>query len=206
LSAAPLHASGAVPAQLLDELADPLLWFDAPAGRLQGGNAGRGAAAGAAPPLAGRRPCWRRWGAAVVAGSPALRAARAREPAVTLATAAPCALESWAAGGLRLLRLQVAGAALLATASTRRARSTWRHRRSELLRMLWASPFPADAARRPFRSASSTSTTPSRPSAACRADELLGRDLVELVPDEDRALFVAARRRWATPAPAAWRR
>jgi PAS domain S-box-containing protein len=180
-----------VPAELLDEVGDPLLWFaGADAGLvLQGGNAAARAllvlqaGAAAAEVLAPLGPELERWFCAP---------GRARREAL-LDTGDGGTLRAvqWSAGGLRLLRLQ-ALAPPLATRISEGGPSVAAEGYDELLRMLWASPFPAvlhDETQRIADVNDAFSALCGRPRAA-----LLGRDIVELAPAEDRELFVAARR------------
>ena len=186
--------TGAVPAELLDEIPDPLLWFDAAAGpqamTLQGGNAAARQllalrpGAPAAEVLAPLGPQVWRW----------LRAqGRQRSDALLDAgEAGTMRALSWAAGGLHLLRLQSLAPPLATRIGEARPDRPVDAGYGELLRMAWGSPFPAllhDAALRIVDANDAFAAFSGLPRPA-----VLGRDLVELVPPEDQDLFVAARR------------
>jgi len=179
-----------VPAQLLDELADGLLWFDA-GGRLQGFNQ----AAARLLEMHPRSPAstvLAPAGAAVVDWFTRLRPHDARAAMrVTLADGALLRLESWALPGGRALRLQVVGAPLLAHGLDAARAVDVAAPAQQLLRMLWAGPYPAMLQDAHFRLVDVNDAFAAF--VGLPPDELIGRDLAELVPDEDRALFVATR-------------
>ena len=186
-------AFDAVPAELLDELGDPLLWFDAgvPAQMsLKGGNAAARqllALQVGAPARAVLAPLgaelWRWWASQGRLRSDAL---------IDNGDGGSLRATHWTAGGLRLLRLQLLAPALATRISESRPVQAHDAGFDELLRMAWASPYPALLhdeqqhivdANEAFLSFSGH-----------RRDELLGRDLALLLPAEDQDLFVAGRR------------
>jgi PAS domain S-box-containing protein len=189
-----LSSTGAVPAELLDEITDPLLWFDASAGpqamMLRGGNAAARQllalrlGASAAEVLAPLGPALWRW----------LRA-RGRQRSDTLLDAGEAGtmrVQSWAADGLQLLRLQALAPPLATRIGEARPDHPVDADYGELLRMAWGSPFPAllhDATLRIVDANDAFVAFSGLPRAA-----VLGRDLAELVPAEDQDLFMAARR------------
>ena len=181
-----------MPAELLDEVTDPLLWFnDDGAGLpLAGGNTAArhllllrpGAAA--AEVLAPLGPEVWRWYA---------QQSRSRSEALLDgADAGALRALNWAAGGLRLLRLQLLAPPLATRISEADPEVATGADYGELLRMLWASPFPAllhDAADRivDLNDAFIAFSGHAR-------HAVLGRDAAELAPPEDQELFIAARR------------
>ncbi len=182
-------AAELVPAELLDELADPLLWLDTgPAPRLRGAN--RAArqmlalqtGADARAQLAVLGPALWRW----FEGQGPDRAEALLDAGEGGSLRAQC----WRSGGLRLLRLQLL-AAPLATRISQGPAPGSDEPFGELLRMAWASPYPAllhDAAHRIVDANEAFVAFGGQPHAA-----LIGHDLAELLPEEDRELFVAAR-------------
>jgi len=197
-------AAGRVPAELLDELADALLWFDAATATLVGGNA----AARALLPLSAGESAERvlaplgrglqRWFARQRdARSQALLAVG---DAAEGGDAGQVRAEHWVSGGLRLLRLHLLAAPLATRLTETGAGPVPDAAQAELLRMLWASPFPAllhDAADRIVDANDAFVAF-----SGHAREALLGHDVVELSPLEERELFVAARRALGdTPAP-----
>lgn len=185
-------ATGAVPAELLDELTDPLLWFDAtPAPlRLRGGNAAARQLLRLQPgqpaevvlaPLGAEMVRWF-----------ALQGRTRTEALLEAGEAGALRAIQWGSGPLRLLRLQVLAPPLATRISEATAGPPVAAPYDEMLRMLWAAPFPAllhDEAQRivdvndAFLAFSGHTRT-----------ALLGHDIAELSPPEDQDLFVAARR------------
>ncbi len=191
-----------VPAELLDELAEPLLWFAPGPLLLRGANA---AARALLPPdltpgmpasqvLAPLGPEPWRWFSAQGQGR--------SEALLDAGEAGLLRAVSSSAGGLRLLRLQALATPLAtrltALAAGAAAGSPAAH--DELLRMLWASPFPAllhDRGHRIVDANEAFIAFSGRPRAA-----LLGQDLVQLAAPEDRELQLAARRALGDSPPA----
>lgn len=181
-----------VPADLLDELDEPLLWFHRSASRLSlaGGNAAaRGVLAlrPGAPadevlaPLGAELPRW------------LSRQGTARSEAlIDGGEAGTLRAISWARQGLQLLRLQLL-APPLATRIAESWPATMAHEgATDLLRMAWASPFPALLADDAHHIVDVNDAFVAFCGRARSA--LLGRDLAELMPPEDVELFMAARR------------
>lgn len=189
-----LRATDLVPAELLDELSDPLLWFEA-------------GPAPAAPVLAGGNAAARRLlplavGQAVDAVLAPLGAELARwfarqgraraEALLDAGEAGHLRAVQWGSGGLRLLRLQVLAAPLATGIAEAGSGPAADAPQAELLRMLWAAPFPAllhDAAHRIVDANDAFVAFSGRSRAA-----LLGHDIAELSPPDEQDLFVAARR------------
>jgi PAS domain S-box-containing protein len=184
----------AVPAELLDELVDPLLWFDAAADapplRLRGANAsarrllaltpGRGVAEVLAP-----------LGAELVRWFSVQGSGRA-EALLDAGEAGAMRVVNWSAGGLRLLRLQLLGPPLATRISQADPVLSIGGGADELLRMVWASPFPAllhDDSHRIVDVNDAFLGLSGYPRQA-----LLGRDSAELSPPDERDLVLAARR------------
>ncbi|MFO1330389.1 MAG: PAS domain S-box protein [Rubrivivax sp.] len=183
-----------IPAGLLDEVADPLLWFDASGAatqwRLLGANeparrwlapaAGRSAQAALAP-----------LGTAVWRWFSAQGDARA-DAVLDAGDAGTMRLLSSSRAGLRLLRLQLLAPPLASRIAEADPASAPPGSAGELLRLAWASPFPAllhDSAQRIVDINDAFVAFAGRP----RAD-LLGVDLSTLGPPEDHELVAAARR------------
>ncbi len=183
-------AAELVPAELLDELADPLLWLDTgPAPRLRGANAAARqllhlqTGADARTQLAALGPALWRW-------FEAQGAARA-EALLDAGEAGSLRAVCWRSGSLRMLRLQLL-APPLATRISSGSPPAADEPFDELLRMVWASPYPAllhDGADRIVDANDAFVALGGQP-----LDALIGHDLAELLPDEDRELFVAGRR------------
>jgi len=175
---------GPAPAELLDELADPLLWFDE---RLRAVGANAAArrlldvheAAGARTLLAPLGDRVADWFASADRGRRVQAVVEGGDGAVLRCTA-------WPVEGGHALRIQ----ALAPAPPTRGTGGA--PGGSELLRMVWAAPFPAllqDTQHRVVDVNEAFVAFAGRP-----RESLLGRDLVELVPLEDQDLVVAARR------------
>jgi PAS domain S-box-containing protein len=189
-------AADRVPAALLDELADALLWFDAATATLVGGNAAArallplGAGQSAERVLAPLGRALQRWFARQRdVRSQALLAVGDEAQA---GDAGSLRAEQWVSGGLRMLRLHLL-AAPLATRLTRTGAGPLPDAaQAELLRMLWASPFPAllhDSAHRIVDANEAFVAF-----SGHERENLLGHDVVELSPTEEREIFIAARR------------
>jgi PAS domain S-box-containing protein len=191
-----------VPAELLDEVAEPLLWFAPGRLLLRGANAAArallslnltpGTPAGEVLAPLGPEP-WRWFSAQGDGRSEALL--DAGEAGLLRAV-------NGTSGGLRLLRLQALAAPLAtrltAVAASAAPGSPAAH--DELLRMLWASPFPAllhDRAHRIVDANEAFVAFSGHPRAA-----LLGQDLVQLAAPEDQELLLAARRALGESPPA----
>ncbi|MBK9364186.1 MAG: PAS domain S-box protein [Rubrivivax sp.] len=194
------HAAETVPAELLDELTDPLLWFDAAgapaAPLLRGGNA-------AARRLLALQPGQRADAVLAPLGADlvhwfALQGRARTEALLEAGDAGVLRAIQWSQGTLRLLRVQVLAPPLAtrlseaAPAQPASAAHAAPAAHAELLRMLWSAPFPAllhDEAQRivdvndAFLAFSGHART-----------TLLGHDVAELSPPDEQDLFVAARR------------
>ncbi len=189
-----LPAPGVVPAELLDELTDPLLWFEAGAATqeltLQGGNAAArqllllrpgAAAADVLAPLGAE--VWRWF---------STQGHQRSETLLDTGEAGALRVLNWTAGGLRLLRVQSLAPALATRISEADRAPPAGDGYGELLRMLWGSPFPAllhDARQRIVDVNDAFVQFSGQPGTA-----VLGRDIAELAPPEDQELFIAARR------------
>ena len=183
-----------MPAELLDEVNDPMLWFDATGGplslTLRGGNAAaremlalRVGAAAAEVLLPLGPDVWRWFRAQGRTRSEAL---------LDAGEAGTLRALNWAAGGLRLLRLQSLAPPLATRIGEAQPDRPVDTVFGELLRMTWGSPFPAllhDASLRIVDANDAFLAFSGRSREALR-----GRDLAELMSPEDQDLFVAARR------------
>jgi PAS domain S-box-containing protein len=187
-------APEAVPAALLDEITDPLLWFDVEPGSrtltLRGGNAAahqllplhKGATV--AEVLAPLGPGPARWFLA--------QGQQRSEGLLEGIDSGALRAQNWAAGGLRMLRLQFLAAPLATRIHDAEPLQDLPQGHEALLRMAWGSPFPAllhDASQRIVDANEAFLAFSGRP----RGD-VIGRDLAELMPPEEQELFVAARR------------
>ncbi len=184
------RAGACVPAELLDELADALLWFDAATATLLGGNAaarellplpvGEGAARVLAP-LGGALQRWL-----------ARQGPERAQALLEAGDAGTLRVEQWVSGGLRLLRLHLLAAPLATLITETGSGPLPDAAQAELLRMLWASPFPAllhDGAHRIVDVNEAFVAF-----SGHERERLLGHDVVELSPPDERELFIAARR------------
>ncbi|MCC7151841.1 MAG: PAS domain S-box protein [Rubrivivax sp.] len=181
-----------VPAALLDELDDPLLWFDAKAGaaRLVGANA-------AARRFLQLEPGQTLATALAPLGRPLLEWLAQQDQARTevlldAGDAGTLHARQWGSDGLRVLRLHWLAAPPDMRVKAADADPAPGAAQAELLRMLWASPFPAllhDAAHRIVDVNDAFAAFSGHARQA-----LLGHDVAELCPPEEQELFVAARR------------
>ena len=182
-----------MPAEWLDEVVDPLLWFAPAAGSaaltLRGGNAAARQllalrpGTGAQTVLAPLGPEVWRWLAA--------QGQARSEALLDGADGGALRVSSWSAGGLRALRIRSLPPQVATRISEADPALPVAADYAELLRMLWASPFPAllhDAAHYIVDVNESFLQFSGHARSA-----VLGRDIAELAPAEDQDLFVAAR-------------
>ena len=194
MSAGTASDPGSVPAALLDEVADPLLWFEPGSAsdepRLAGANAAArgwlqlrtGQPAAEALSALGH-PVWRWWSA---------QGPQRSEAVLEAGDVGTLRLHSWSGGGLRLLRLQMLAPPLATRIVQAEPALGSQGPAAELLRMVWSSPFPAllhDDAQCIVDVNDAFVAFSGRQRTA-----LLGQDLVALGPPEDHALVLAARR------------
>lgn len=186
-------ATERVPAELLDEIGDALLWVRSTGSGDAALLVGANAAARRLLPVSVGRPVRN----TLTALDPALSAwfsqqGRERSQA-TLETgdSGKVQVEQWTTGGLRVLRLRLLAAPLATRMVEAGQGPIPGATQAELLRLVWASPFPAllhDAAHRIVDANEAFIAFSGRDH-----DTLLGRDVAELSTPEDQALFVAAR-------------
>jgi PAS domain S-box-containing protein len=187
-------ADEAVPAELLDEVGDALLWFDgsgaASTARLRGGNRAARQMLRLSPgqpaqavlePLGGK--LWQWW---------TQQGPQRNEALLDAGEAGTLRALSWVAGSLRLLRLQLLAPPLATRIVEAAHQQPVETPFDELLRMLWASPFPAVLHDATQRMADVNDAFLSFSGYARQA--LLGHDIAELSPLDDQELFVASRR------------
>ncbi|MCZ2293170.1 MAG: PAS domain S-box protein [Burkholderiales bacterium] len=190
---APAFATERVPAELLDEISDALLWVRSTGAGDAALLVGANAAARRMLPVAVGRPV-RNTLAALGPALPRWLALQGRERSQALlegTDGATVRAEQWTSGGLRVLRLHLLAAPLATRIVESGDGPAPDAAQAELLRMLWASPFPAllhDAAHRIVDANEAFVAFSGHERAA-----LLGRDVAELSAPEEQELFIAAR-------------